>query len=441
MASAWIGSYPCWYVRDAVSDVQLPRDVIAGMPRYAGDSAAPKRPPQNKRNVGLATGLKKFSVNVPDAKVLAIRQRMASAVLPRQMPPASPSDSMWETGMDIAWLNRLRTYWVNQFDWGAAQARLNRFEQYTAEIDGLDIHFYYVRGENNPSRTILLIHGWPGSVVEFLNLIEPLSAPSKSGGDAADAFNVIVPSLPGFGFSSMPEKPINSISTAKLFDKLVNGVLGHKRYFVQGGDFGGGVAVQLAHLFPDHVAGLHLNFVPWFDIPDGDRSPAEKEWLAVGAAYAAREFDYMKLQANKTMMPAVALADSPLGAAAWIAEKFWAWSDNGGDLDKIIPMDTLITNIMLYLVGPGAIDGSLWFYRGFRDEMGWSFFPGYINTPTAISIFPRDYPVSSPPLETAKRGFNVVHYAVMPSGGHFASLEKPDVLLKEILSSFRSVTI
>ena len=171
----------------------------------------------------MGADLKKFTVNIPDAKVRAIRERLASAVLPRQMPPKSASDSMWETGMDIAWLDRLRTYWVDQYDWHAAQAKLNSFEQFIAEIDGVDVHFYHARGENDAKRTILLIHGWPGSVVEFLDLIEPLSSPSKFGGDAADAYNVVVPSLPGFGFSSMPDKPVNSISTAKMFDKLMTG--------------------------------------------------------------------------------------------------------------------------------------------------------------------------------------------------------------------------
>ena len=215
----------------------------------------------------MGADLERFTVNIPDAKVRAIRERLASAVLPRQMPPKSASESMWETGMDIAWLDRLRTYWVDQYDWHAAQAKLNSFEQFIAEIDGVDVHFYHARGENDAKRTILLIHGWPGSVVEFLDLIGPLSSPSKFGGDAADAYNVVVPSLPGFGFSSMPDKPVNSITTAKMFNKLMTGLLGHQKYFVQGGDFGGGVAVALAHQFPEHVVGIHLNFVPWFDIP------------------------------------------------------------------------------------------------------------------------------------------------------------------------------
>jgi pimeloyl-ACP methyl ester carboxylesterase len=389
----------------------------------------------------MATVVEPFTVDISPADLGYILDRVASARLPRQMPPSSASDSAWETGMDMAWLDHLRTFWLKDFDWKREEEALNAYPQFRTKLEGVDLHFYHVKSTVEGARDLLLLHGWPGSVVEFLHLIEPLAFPEKNGGSPSDAYNVIIPSLPGFGFSGMPERPINSITTARIFNSLMTEVLGKKRYFVQGGDFGGGIAVALANQFPNEVAGIHLNFVPWFDIPEGERTPKEREWLAVGSAYAKREFDYMNLQANKPMMPAIALADSPLGTAAWIAEKFWAWSDNRGDLDKIIPMKTLLTNVMLYLVGPGRIDGSLWFYRGFRDEMNWSFFPGYISRPTAVAAFPVDYPVSTPSMETAKRGFNVVHYTAMPRGGHFASLEAPDLLLEDIRKALRTIPV
>ena len=390
-------------------------------------------------NMISAKGGRPFRVDTPQERISEIWARIAHAKLPKQMPPVDAGASLWETGMDISWLDSLRKYWVETYDWGEAQKKLNRFSQYIVGIDGIDIHFYYVEGKGSNPRPLILSHGWPGSVVEFLDMIEPLTDPGRFGGDEKDAFTVVIPSLPGFGFSGMPKVPINAITTAKIFHRLMADILGFDRYFAQGGDFGSGITVQLAALHPEAVRGIHLNFVPWFAIPKEEQTAEERQWLADGAAYAKREFDYMRLQANKPMMPAVALVDSPLGTAAWIAEKFWAWTDHRGDLDRVVARDTLITNIMIYLVNDSGIDGSFWYYRGFRDEMGSHFFPGYVQTPTAMAIFPFEYLVCRPSLSTAKRGFNVSRFTNFETGGHFPALEVPSVLIEDLRVSFREL--
>jgi pimeloyl-ACP methyl ester carboxylesterase len=215
-------------------------------------------------------------------------------------------------------------------------------------------------------------------------------------------------------------------------------VIGYPQYVAQGGDAGSEITVLLAHHFPRSVKAIHLNLLAWGDIPPDQQTPEEKKWSATGDAYMAAEFDYFRLQANRPMMASVALADSPMGTAAWIAEKFYVWSDNNGDLDKTIPKDVLLTNIMLYLLSDSGVEGSFRMYRAIRDELRWGFVPGRIEVPTSVALFPREYPMGRPPVETAKRWYNIVRYTPMPRGGHFAALEQPDLFVNDLRESFRS---
>src|SRR5215510_6497875 len=302
--------------------------------------------------------VREFKVAIPQQRIDAILARVRSAKLPRQMLAASADNSAWETGADVQWLEGLRQYWTKRYNWRAAEARLNRYPQYKARVDGVDLHFYYVKGEGSNPLPLLLTHGWPGSVVEFLDVIGPLTQPSKHGGRAEDAFTVIVPSLPGFAFSGLPADMNFWNTTARLWHKLVTEVIGHDRYVSQGGDAGSEITVLLAHHYPSSVKAIHLNLLPWGDIPADQQTPEEKVWATTGDAYMAAEFDYLRLQVNRPMMPSVALADSPMGTAAWIAEKFYAWSDNNGDLEKTFSKDLLLTNIMLYLLSDSGVEGS-----------------------------------------------------------------------------------
>jgi pimeloyl-ACP methyl ester carboxylesterase len=379
-----------------------------------------------------------FRVSIPQSRIDAILQRVRTAKLPKQMPPTSAGKPAWETGADIQWLEGLRQYWTTQFNWRAAETRLNRYPQYKARVDGVDIHFYYVKGEGPNPLPLLLTHGWPGSVVEFLDVIEPLAQPSKHGGRSEDAFTVIIPSLPGYAFSSLPSDMNIWNTTTRLWHKLVTEVIGHDQYVAQGGDFGSEITALLAHHYPRSIKAIHVNLLPWGNIPAEQQTPEEKVWATTGDAFMAAEFDYLRLQVNKPMMHSVALADSPMGTAAWIAEKFYAWSDNNGDLDKTFSKDLLLTNIMLYLLSDNGVEGSFRFYRAIRDELQWGFQPGKIDVPTSVALFPRDYPMGRPPLETAKRWYNIVRYTTMPRGGHFAALEQPELFVKDLRESFRS---
>ena len=379
-----------------------------------------------------------FRVEIDQKRIDAILQRVRTAKLPRQMPPTSAGKPAWETGADIQYLEGLRQYWTTKFNWRAAEARLNRYPQYKARVDGVDIHFYYVKGEGSNPLPLLLTHGWPGSVVEFLDVIGPLTQPSKHGGRAEDAFTVIIPSLPGYAFSSLPGDMNIWNTTTRLWHKLVTEVIGHKQFAAQGGDVGSEITVLLAHHYPRSVNAIHLNLLPWGYIPPEQQTPEEKMWSTTGDSYMAAEFDYLRLQVNRPMMPSVALADSPIGTAAWIAEKFYVWSDNNGDLDKTFPKDVLLTNIMLYLLSDSGVEGSFRFYRAIRDELRWTFVPGKIDVPTSVALFPREYPMGRPPVETAKRWYNIVRYTPMPRGGHFAALEQPDLFVNDLRESFRS---
>ncbi len=216
-------------------------------------------------------------------------------------------------------------------------------------------------------------------------------------------------------------------------------VLGYQRYGAQGGDIGAGVSVELAYQFPERLVEVHLNLLPWPQPTANDKTPEVEAWLVEGQRYMEREFDYLRLQTNKPLMPAVALVDSPLGTAAWIAEKFWVWSDNNGNLDSIISKDTLLTNVMLYLLGPGGIDGSFWFYRAIRDELHWNFYPGFVRVPTASARFPREYPMGRIPETLARRAYNLKRVTDMPRGGHFAALEQPQLLREDMTAFFRTL--
>jgi pimeloyl-ACP methyl ester carboxylesterase len=307
-----------------------------------------------------------FRVELGEDVLAGIEARVRSARLP------APRGKGWEHGVSIDYLERFRSYWLDEFDWGAAQERLNVHPQFTATIEGLEIHFYWVRGA--AQRPLLLTHGWPGSVVEFVPVIDALAHPETTGGDSADSFDVVVPSLPGFGFSGRPDGVLGPKSTARLWRRLMTDVLGYESFGAQGGDLGSMVTAYLGGEHADVVSAIHLNFVPIRPVPDTELSAEERRWKEEADAYRARELDYFVLQEHRPQTLAVALQDSPLGAAAWMLERLNAWSDGG--VSEAFRIDDLITNLMLY-VATGRIESSLWFYRRGRIRAPASrFLPG-----------------------------------------------------------------
>ena len=359
-----------------------------------------------------------FEVDIDDDVVARIRGRLGRTTLPR------PRGVGWEHGASIDYLERFRRYWLDEFDWPSAQERLNAQPQFTATIEGLRIHFYWVRGSGPSPRPVLLTHGWPGSVVEFLRAIDVL----------AESFDVVVPSLPGFGFSGRPAGILGPRSTARLWRRLMTEVLGYDSFGAQGGDLGSMVTAYLGGEHSDVVSAIHLNFVPIRPMGDKELSPEELDWKRHADAYRASELDYFVLQQHRPQTLAVALQDSPLGAAAWMLERFNAWSDGG--VARAFRIDDLITNLMLY-VATGRIESSLWFYRSFLLECeGMTHPPGRVEVPTGVAVFPKEMLNGRPPRSWAQRDYDIVRWSPMERGGHFACLEQPKLFTREIREFF-----
>jgi pimeloyl-ACP methyl ester carboxylesterase len=369
-----------------------------------------------------------FRVDLGENVLAGLHARLRSATLP------APRGEGWEHGASVDYLEQFRRYWLDEFDWAAAQQRLNAHPQFTATIDGLEIHFYWVRGTGAGPRPLLLTHGWPGSVVEFLPVIDALAHPEATDGESADSFDVVVPSLPGFGFSGRPSGVVGPQSTARLWRRLMTDVLGYERFGAQGGDLGSIVTAYLGAEHADVVSAIHLNFVPIRPLPDAQLSAEERRWKEEADAYRMRELDYFILQEHRPQTLAIALQDSPLGAAAWMLERLNAWSDGG--VAQAFDVDDLITNLMLH-VATGRIESSLWFYRSFLLECQGRTHPSArVEVPTGVAVFPKEMLNGRPPRTWAERDYHLVHWSVMPRGGHFACLEQPELFVREIRAFF-----
>jgi pimeloyl-ACP methyl ester carboxylesterase len=372
-----------------------------------------------------------FKVDVPQSTINRILARVKSTRLPDRLDAPD-----WRYGANWNYMKSLADYWVTQFDWKKAQTNLNRYPQFVARVEDYDIHFYHVKGRGPKPLPLILTHGWPGSVFEFLEAIGPLTDPAQHGGSSEDAFDVVVPSIPGFGFSSKPKQPIGPPTTARLWNALMTGVLGYSRFGAQGGDWGNAITLGLAREFGKSVVGIHLNATGGA-APAADLTDEERAWQQTGAAYRTQELDYFNEQQHKPSTVAFALYDNPIGTAAWIIEKFKVWSDSGNDLDSVFTKDQILTNVMIYLATDTAAT-AVWFYRGALDDRA---VParGKLETPTGFASFPGEMPSLNPPRSILERNFNLIHYTKMPKGGHFACLEQPKLFVDDVRSFFRKV--
>jgi microsomal epoxide hydrolase len=346
----------------------------------------------------------------------------------------------WTYGTNLAYLKELVAYWRDKFDWRAQERRLNQFEQFKTNIDGVDIHFIHRRSKTANALPLLMTHGWPGSFVEFTKVIGPLTDPVAYGGRADDAFDVVVPSLPGFGFSGRPrESGYNPQKMAALFAKLM-ARLGYSRYGAQGGDFGSAVTRSLAQQDSAHMAGLHLNFCtggPPPGVANAESSlPAEERARIQSHLFAAsgEEQAYSQLQGTKPQTIGYALNDSPVGLAAWVIEKFRAWCDCDGNVESRFTKDELLTNIMVYWVTETPTSSARLYYEA---RHGGAADTRRIEVPTACAIFPKEV-VYSPRVWQEAR-MNLVRWTEMPRGGHFAALEQPDLLVNDVREFFRGL--
>ncbi|MGE3141864.1 MAG: epoxide hydrolase family protein [Hyphomonadaceae bacterium] len=374
---------------------------------------------------------KPFTIAVPQAKLDAIAARV------RAFPwfPA-PAGEQWEYGINTAYLKELCAYWLERYDWRACEAALNAYPQFIVTLEGLDVHFVHVRGEGGAAaRPIILTHGWPGSHYEFWGAIEKLAFPSRFGGEAKDAFDVIVPSLPGYGFSGKPAKPLGQRATARLWNVLMTETLGYPRYIAQGGDWGARVTGLLGY---EHSAcvGVHLNMNGMRPVDMTPRSEEERVWLAAMRKALAAESGYMHEQSTKPQTLAMALMDSPVGAAAWIVEKFHGWGDVREGLEAAFSKDQLLTNVMLYLV-TDSMATSIWYYRAFLDEAFNP--PARIETPTGIANFKGEGVFKMAPRSWLERIYNIAHWSDFERGGHFAAMERPDDLVGDVRAFARTI--
>jgi pimeloyl-ACP methyl ester carboxylesterase len=373
-----------------------------------------------------------FRVDIPQATIDRILNRARDTRFPDRLDATD-----WRYGANWDYMKALAEYWTTQFDWRKAEANLNGYPQFLARVGEFDVHFYHVKGRGPKPVPLVLTHGWPGSVFEFLEAIGPLSDPASFGGSPEDAFDVVVPSVPGFGFSSKPKgKPIGLHTTATLWNQLMTEVLGYTKYGSQGGDVGSGITNQLAHQFPDLLIGVHFNGVGVPAPPEAEQSEEERNWARTVTTFMGLERDYYNEQTHKPETVAFALTDNPLGTAAWIAEKLKGWSDSPDALEPVFTKDQVLTNIMIYLV-TDTIGTSVWYYRGRVDES--SNLSGRVNVPTGFAAFPRELPTLDPPQSVLARNFNLIHYTKMPRGGHFACWEQPKLLVEDLRQFFRKL--
>ena len=376
-----------------------------------------------------------FTLSVPDTAIADLRVRLALTRFPDQA-PGEP----WQFGTDVTWLRDLVRYWHDRFDWRAQEAALNAFPQFKVALAGIDLHYLHVPGVGPNPAPLLLLHGWPGSVFEFLDIIPRLTDPARFGGDAADAFTVIAPSLPGYGLSFAPgQKRFAIDAIADVMAALMTDVLGHQRFAAQGGDWGAFVTSRLGYAYPDRMIGIHINLltVPR-DRPASTQPTVEAQRYGEElAAWLKEETGYQAIQGTRPQTLAYGLTDSPAGLAAWIGEKFRAWSDCGGVPEHAISRDRMLGNIALYWF-TGAIGSSFWPYYA-RMHAPWPIPPGgTIAVPTGYAAFPRE--IVRPPRSLAEKIYtNIQRWAPMPRGGHFAAMEQPALLAAEIQAFFRGL--
>ncbi len=377
------------------------------------------------------TAPRPFRVNIPEATIKHILSRVRDARWPDRLDATD-----WRYGANWDYMKALAQYWTTRYDWRKAEASLNRYPQFLARVGDFDIHFYHVKGKGPNPVPLILTHGWPGSVLEFLEAIGPLSDPQRFGGSPEESFDVVAPSVPGFGFSSKPSKPIGAPTTATLWHRLMTDVLGYSKYGAQGGDLGSGVTAQLARQYPDSLLGVHFNGAGGPAPPEAEQTEEERAWVRTVAAFVAAERDYFNEHQHKPQTVAFALSDNPLGTAAWITEKLRLWSDSGAGLDPVFTKDQVLTDVMIYLV-TDTIGTSVWFYRGMIDDT--TNIGGRVKVPSGFASFPRELPTLNAPRSVIERNYNLVHYSKMPRGGHFACWEQPELLVADLRDFFRKL--
>ncbi|HMN72876.1 MAG TPA: epoxide hydrolase [Rhodoblastus sp.] len=373
-----------------------------------------------------------FRIAVPQETLDDLQARLARVRFPDEA-PAAP----WSYGTSLAYMRDLVATWRDSYDWRKHEAALNAFPQFKVEIDGIGVHFIHVQGRGPNPAPLLLSHGWPGSIVEFQRIIPMLTDPASFGGDPADAFTIVAPSLPGYGFSFREgQKRVGLEGIADMFATLMRDVLGYRKFGAQGGDWGSVVTTLLAYRHADLLTGFHVNMLIAGRDPSAIAEPTAEQaaYFKAAGRWAQEESGYQWIQGTKPQTLAFGLTDSPVGLAAWIVEKFRSWSDCGGEVENAISRDAMLTNIMIYWA-TGAIGSSFWPYYDRRHSKWPIPHDARIPVPFGYAEFPNE--IARPPRSLAEAQYDIRRWSVMEKGGHFAALEQPAALAHEVREFFR----
>jgi pimeloyl-ACP methyl ester carboxylesterase len=372
---------------------------------------------------------KPFKVTVPQEILNDLKARLERTRWPDEI-----SGSEWTYGASLSYMKSLVTYWHDTFNWRNVEDKINAYANFKAEIEGIGIHYMLIKGKSKRSVPLIITHGWPGSFLEMMKMIPLLTE------NAGFSFDLVIPSIPGFGFSDKVIQPgCNSAFVADLWHKLMIG-LGYERYGAQGGDIGSGVSSWLSLKYPEHVMGLHLNYIagsykPY--IPEGEELPPEvSNFQKTSSAWTAKEGAYAHMHATKPLTAAYGLNDSPAGLCAWIIEKFNGWSDNKGNIEHTFSKNELLANVTLYWVTQ-TIHSSMRIYNENSKKPLAFGKHNFVKVPVGFASFPRELP--TPPRTYIEKGFNIQHWTEMPEGGHFAAVEQPQLLAKDIIDFFGSI--
>ena len=369
-----------------------------------------------------------FDLDVPESELEQLRAKLDLT----RWPDAEYGEA-WSQGVPLDRAKALVHYWRREYDWRRCEAMLNRFGQYRTTVEGVGIHFLHVRSPHAGALPLIMTHGWPGSVIEFHKVIGPLTEPEKFGGSAADAFHVVAPSLPGYGFSDKPVAPGWTIGKIASAWSVLMARLGYERYVAQGGDWGAAVTSALAMLKPAGLAGVHMNIVSARpkNLPREEATPEERRAIAAIERYQRRENGYAMIHATKPQTLGYGLADSPVGQAMWIYEKFQSWTDCDGEPENVLTRDEMLDNIMLYWLTNSATSSARLYWESFFQSP-----PVHTDLPTGFSIFPKEIFLS--PRHWAARHFtNIVYWNEVERGGHFAAFEQPEIFVRELRNCFR----
>lgn len=378
----------------------------------------------------MSNAIQPFTLTIPQAQLDDLKSRLANTRWPE---PETVSD--WTQGAPLASVKRLCDYWLNHYDWRRCEQQLNGHGQFKTEIDGVEIHFLHIRSPHADALPMIMTHGWPGSIIEFMNVIDPLTNPTAHGGNASDAFHLVIPSLPGFGFSGKPTTTGWGIHrTARAWVELM-ARLGYDNFVAQGGDWGAGVTTAIGTINPPQCKAIHLNMPLVQPKPEdmADLTPAEQKALGDMQHYKDWEAGYSKQQATRPQTIGYALVDSPVGQAAWIYEKFHGWTDNNGNPEDALSYDQMLDNIMVYWLSASGASSARLYWESFKDM-----FTNPLDIAVGISIFPRE--LFRPSKRWSERVYkNLIHWNDVDKGGHFAAFEQPELFVNEVRTCFGKV--